>query len=87
MQTIGAMVSGHRAARSVDFTKIYIDPPQGYENPVDYVGQMSRDGMTVTGIWSLADMNGTFEMQREEHATETQEAETAETVPASGMPF
>ena len=87
MQTIGAMISGHRSGRSVDFTKIYIDPPQGYENPVDYVGQMSRDGMTVTGMWSLAEMNGTFEMQREERATETQEAETAETVPASGMPF
>jgi hypothetical protein len=43
--------------------------------------------MTVTGMWSLAEMNGTFEMQREERATETQEAETAETVPASGMPF
>lgn len=56
------MISGHRSGRSVDFTKIYIDPPQGYENPVDYVGQMSRDGMTVTGMWSLAEMNGTFEM-------------------------
>lgn len=87
MQTIGAMISGHRSGRSVDFTKTYIDPPQGYENPVDYVGQMSRDGMTVTGMWSLAEMNGTFEMHREERATETQEAETAETVPASGMPF
>ncbi len=87
MQTIGAKVSGHRAARSVDFTKIYIDPPQGYENPVDYVGQMSRDGMTVTGMWSLAEMDGTFEMHREERAAEMQEAETAETVPASGMPF
>jgi hypothetical protein len=87
MQTIGAMVSGHRSGRSVDFTKIYIDPPQGYENPVDYVGQMSRDGMTVTGMWSLAEMTGTFEMQRGERAREMQEAETAETVPASGMPF
>ena len=87
MQTIGARISGHRAARSVDFTKIYIDPPQGYENPVDYVGQMSRDGMTVVGMWSLADMNGTFEMHREIGVAEREEAGTAETVPASGMPF
>lgn len=87
MQTIGARVSGHRSARSVDFTKIYLDPPPGYENPVDYVGQMSRDGMTVAGMWSLADMNGTFEMHREEGVAECEKAETAETVPASGMPF
>ena len=87
MQTIGAKVSGHRSARSVDFTKIYLDPPPGYENPVDYVGQMSRDGMTVVGMWSLADMNGTFEMHREIGVAEREEAGTAETVPASGMPF
>ena len=87
MQTIGAKVSGHRSARFVDFTKIYLDPPPGYENPVDYVGQMSRDGMTVAGMWSLAEMNGTFEMHREKGVAEREEAGTAETVPASGMPF
>jgi hypothetical protein len=32
-------------------------------------------------------MNGTFEMQREQGRAETEEAETAATVPASGMLF
>ena len=43
--------------------------------------------MTVVGMWSLADKNGTFEMHREEGVTEREKAETAETVPDSGMPF
>ncbi|MBX7492330.1 hypothetical protein K3163_03820 [Qipengyuania sp. 1NDW9] len=80
--TIEAEISGHRTARSVDFTKVYFDAPRGYENPVDYVGQISSDGLEVTGVWSLLDMNGTFEMQREQGMAETEEAETAETVPA-----
>ncbi|MBX7541189.1 hypothetical protein [Qipengyuania sphaerica] len=67
----------------MDFTKAYIDPPHGYENPVDYVGKFSSDGNSVTGVWSLLDMNGTFEMHREIEATAAQEAETAETVPTS----
>ena len=74
-----------RDARSVDFTKTYIGAPKIYENPVDYVGQLSPDGMTVTGTWSLLDMNGRFEMHREMRAEETEEAETAETVPAPAV--
>ena len=80
--TIEAEISGVRTARSVDFTKVYLDAPRGYENPVDYVGQISSDGLEVTGVWSLLDMNGTFEMQREQGISETEEAETAETVSA-----
>ena len=86
-RTIGAEISGHRQGRSVDFTKTYIDPVEGYENPVDYVGQLSGDGMVVSGVWSLFDMNGTFEMHREEKAASVEKAETAQTVPASGMLF
>ncbi|MDG5746897.1 hypothetical protein P8Q88_01790 [Qipengyuania sp. XHP0207] len=85
--TVGAKLSGIRSARAVDFTKIYPHPPQGYENPVDYVGQLSADGLVVTGVWSLLDLSGTFEMHREQGASQTQEAETVETVPASGMLF
>ncbi len=66
---------------SVDFTKVYVDAPQGYENPVDYVGKLSSDGCTVLGVWSLLDWNGTFEMHREQGIEEVQEAETAEAVP------
>lgn len=80
---ITAEIVGNRDTRSVDFTKIYIDPEEGYENPVDYVGQLSPDGLTVSGIWSLLDMNGTFEMYRDAGLAELEEAETAETVPAS----
>ena len=80
---ITAEIVGNRDARSVDFTKIYIDPEEGYENPVDYVGQLSPDGLTVSGMWSLLDMNGTFEMYRDAGLAVLEEAETAETVPAS----
>ncbi|MEM6585527.1 MAG: hypothetical protein AAF692_07205 [Pseudomonadota bacterium] len=61
-----ARINGHRSGRSVDFTKSYGGRDRGYENPVDYVGQLSEDGLTITGVWSLKDWNGTFEMAREE---------------------
>ena len=32
---------------------------------VDYVGRLSGDGNSITGVWSLADTDGTFEMHRE----------------------
>ena len=83
--TLKAHCAGVREARAVDFTKTYFDAPYGYENPVDYVGQLSPDGMSVTGMWSLLDMNGRFEMHREIRAEETEEAKTAETVPAPAV--
>ena len=63
--TAEARVAGYRSGRSVDFTKTYVAHAAGYENPVDYVGQLSEDGMTITGIWSMLDWNGEFEMTRE----------------------
>jgi len=60
-----ARLAGHRSGRSVDFTKIYLRAESGYENPVDYVGQLSEDGLTITGVWSLLEWNGQFEMTRE----------------------
>ena len=83
--TLEASCAGVRDARSVDFTKTYVDAPRGYENPVDYVGQLAPDGMTVTGTWSLLDINGRFEMHREMKVEEEEEAETAETVPAPAV--
>lgn len=59
-----ATIVGISSAGSVDFTKTYRRAAQGYENPVDYVGQVSADGMRVAGVWSLLDMNGQFEMVR-----------------------
>lgn len=64
-KTLKAVLKGSRSGRSVDFTKQYIDAPEGYEYPVDYVGQLSEDGLTVSGVWSLLDANGTFEMHRD----------------------
>ena len=72
-----ARIVGHRSGRSVDFTKTYRSGEAGYHNPVDYVGQVSEDGLTITGVWSLKDWNGTFEMTREaglEVAIEEREA-------------
>ncbi len=60
-----AHLVGLRSGRSVDFTKTYVRRENGYENPVDYVGQLSEDGLTITGIWSLLEWNGEFEMTRE----------------------
>lgn len=35
------------------------------DDVVDYVGQLSYDGLSVTGVWSNNDMDGTFEMHRD----------------------
>ncbi len=64
-RTISAVLSGTHAGSSVDFTKTYPGGEWGYENPVDYVGQLSSDGLSITGMWSLLDMNGAFEMHRD----------------------
>ena len=68
-------INGHRAGSSVDFTKVYHARESGYKNPVDYVGQLSADGLSITGIWSLQNMDGTFEMHREAQAVVLEEAE------------
>lgn len=72
-----ARIQGHRSGRSVDFTKTYAQRDSGYENPVDYVGQLSEDGQRITGVWSLLDWNGTFEMTREEGAKIVREERVA----------
>lgn len=76
-QTLEARLVGSCDGRSVDFTKSYVMAPFGYENPVDYVGQLSPDGLTVTGVWSLLDYNGQFEMHRDMLAESSKETETA----------
>ena len=57
-----ATVAGARSERAVDFTKTYCGGP--IEDPIDYVGQLSEDGNLITGVWSVLDMDGTFEMRR-----------------------
>ena len=72
-----AALNGHRSGRSVDFTKTYAVRDKGYENPVDYVGELSEDGMSITGVWSLLHLNGTFEIHREAGAEWVRAAEVA----------
>lgn len=75
-----AGISGHRSERSVDFTKTYIGRAQGYDHPVDYVGQVSEDGLIITGVWCLKGWNGEFEMMREAGLELVEEARAVETI-------
>jgi hypothetical protein len=68
-----ALISGSRSASAVDFTKMY-DGESDAAHAVDYVGRLSGDGNTISGVWSLAQTDGTFEMHRE--AVWEEEAET-----------
>ena len=79
--TIDAVIAGSRGGSSVDFTKSYRNGIRGYENPVDYVGRLSGDGMTITGVWSLLEHDGTFTMEREEEVEEPVEAEVTLELP------
>ena len=72
--SIEASLVGLRHGSSLDFTKSYRPPaPLGYETPVDYVGSISEDGNLVTGVWSLLELDGSFEMRREVAASDEQE--------------
>jgi hypothetical protein len=59
-----AILLGTRNGRSVDFTKTY-DGASDAAHAVDYVGQLSDSGELVTGVWSLAEFDGNFQMRRE----------------------
>jgi hypothetical protein len=59
-----AVLSGSRDGHSVDFTKVY-DGASDAAHAVDYAGRLSADGNSITGVWSLAEFDGTFEMYRE----------------------
>ena len=74
-EELNAELAGSRSGRSVDFIKTY--DGQVWDDVVDYVGQLSPDGPTVTGVWSNNDLDGTFEMHRDmtlEELVETEEA-------------
>ena len=84
--TLVARLIGHRAGQTVDFTKTYEQPPVGYENPIDYVGSLSADGLTVTGVWSLLKFDGSFEMLRDAKRDLPVEVEEEESVPVPIIP-
>jgi hypothetical protein len=75
-----ADIVGNRQGNAVDFTKSYRGDPDRFE-PIDYVGKLSADGNSVTGVWSLQLMNGTFEMYREAVWEEEAEEEAGAVVP------
>lgn len=62
--TLDAILSGSRHGSAVDFTKAY-DGASDAAHAVDYVGRLSVDGNSISGVWSLADADGPFEMHRE----------------------
>ena len=62
--SLEALLSGSRTGSAVDFTKVY-DGASDAAHAVDYVGRLSSDGNTITGVWSLAEYDGSFEMHRE----------------------
>lgn len=78
--TTEAVIAGVVAGAAVDFTKTYRKASMGYENPVDYVGQLSEDGNRIWGVWSLLEWNGTFEMTRSESVKVEEEARATEEV-------
>jgi hypothetical protein len=59
-----AVLTGSRSASAVDFTKVY-DAASDAAHAVDYVGRLSEDGNRISGVWSLEQLDGTFEMYRE----------------------
>lgn len=70
-----SVIEGIAAGQAVDFTKTYHQVSFGYRDPVDYVGQVSENGDRITGVWSLLDMNGSFEMTRQSGHKEAAERE------------
>ena len=75
--TIKAAIVGHRSGTALDFVKSYAGGLVGYEHPVDYVGRVSGDGLLVTGVWSLLEFDGSFEMERDAAAEEPAAIEEA----------
>ena len=63
-EELEAILRGTREGAAVDFIKTY-DGSSDAAHDVDYVGKLSDDGNLVTGVWSLAELDGTFEMRRD----------------------
>lgn len=76
---IEAVIAGTRDGTMVDFTKTYGPAASpGYSQPIDYVGTLSSDGLVITGVWSLLDWDGTFEMRRDAIGEEPEAAKREE---------
>lgn len=80
-----SVLNGAREAQSVDFIKTY-DGSSDAAHAVDYVGRISDDGSLVTGVWSLGELDGTFEMKRETGWEEAVSAEEEVAITLSAPP-
>ncbi len=80
-KTIDAVVVGIRSDFQIDFTKTYLIAEPDYENPVDYVGALTANGLVISGVWSLLDLNGTFEMHRDKLSEAEVKVERLEAAP------
>jgi hypothetical protein len=77
-----AVLTGTREGAAVDFTKTY-DGSSDAAHAVDYVGRLAEDGNMVTGVWSLGELDGSFEMRRETAWEEVVSSEAEE--PVAGL--
>lgn len=60
-RTLEAEIEGQRTGPSVVFTK----QPDGGRPSIEYVGEISPDGQSVVGTWTIIDnWSGTFRMDR-----------------------
>lgn len=59
-----ADIAGKVDGRSMQFSKDYRKTGEEYRFTVDYSGDISRDGMRVSGTWKLPHDSGTFSMVR-----------------------
>jgi hypothetical protein len=80
-EELQSALNGAREGEAVDFIKTY-DGASDAAHAVDYVGRLSPDGNLVTGVWSLAEFDGTFEMRREATWEELLTAEEEAPAPA-----
>ena len=74
--SVEAVIRGSRHGVQVDFTKVY-DGAADFAHAIDYVGRLSEDGNRISGVWSLEDLDGSFEMYREAVWEEVEEQEAA----------
>jgi hypothetical protein len=74
-EELGATIQGLRQDSVVDFVKTY-DGASDAAHSVDYVGRLSDDGTTISGVWSFEAFDGTFAMQRQRGAAILEAVET-----------
>jgi hypothetical protein len=79
-ELLNASIAGFRDGSAIDFTKTY-DGAGDAAHAVDYAGRLSDDGNEIRGVWSLADLDGSFEMVRDSPLAEPLAAHAEAEVP------